>query len=71
MDKDKENKNAASDGENNDGFKENEGDNYLAEGLCLGMSFGLAAGQLVFDNIGIGMVVGMCLGMAVGANIKK
>ena len=63
MDKDKENK--------NDGFKENEENNYLAEGLCLGMSFGLVMDQLVFDSIGIGMVVGMCLGMAVGANIKK
>ena len=38
--KDKENKNTEIDDEDNDSFEENEEDNYLAVGMCLGMTIG-------------------------------
>lgn len=47
--------------------KEDQSENYGAEGMCLGMYFGTALG----NNIAIGLPLGMLLGMVIGSSIKK
>ena len=37
--------------------------------MCLGVSLGMAAGSLFFDNMSIGMCLGISLGVAVGSVI--
>ena len=49
----------------------NETGNYMMEGMCFGMPFGVVLDLLLFDNFGVGIGIGMCLGLAVGVGIKK
>ena len=64
---DKENKKIETDDEDNGSSGKNEEDNYLAVGMCLGMTIG----QLLFKNLSVGMGIGMCLGGAIGSSIKQ
>ncbi|WP_234123870.1 hypothetical protein [Clostridium hydrogenum] len=44
---------------------------YMATGLCLGMSIGLAIGQFFFHNALPYMSTGMCVGLAIGVFIDS
>lgn len=57
--------------QNSDNQKTKEEENYMAEGMSIGLCLGLALGELVFGSMTLGMCVGLCLGLAVGAGIKK
>lgn len=45
-------------------------ENYLAEGIGLGIVFGAAFGSL-FDDIGYWISIGMLLGLTIGQAIEK
>ena len=51
--------------------KEDQSENYGAEGMCLGMCLGTAIGTALGNNIAIGLPLGMLLGMVIGSSIKK
>lgn len=52
--------------------KDDGSDNYMAEGMSIGMCLGIAWSMVLGDgNIAIGLSVGMMLGMAIGMSIKK
>ena len=46
-------------------------DNRMAEGMSLGMCFGVAISSSGICDLAIGISLGMLLGMLVGMNIKK
>ena len=59
-------------------IKEKELNNYMAEGIPLGMCFGVCIGVIVgifLDNVPLcitfGIAIGMCLGLGIGSLIKK
>lgn len=59
-------------------IKEKELNNYMAEGILLGMCFGVCIGVVIgifLDNvplcIAFGIAIGMCLGLGIGSLIKK
>lgn len=59
-------------------IKEKELNNYMAEGIPLGMCFGVCIGVVIgifLDNvplcIAFGIAIGMCLGLGIGSLIKK
>lgn len=60
---DKKNKNFEGENSKND-------ENYLAEGIGLGLVFGAALGS-VFDNIAYWTSLGMLFGLIIGQAIKK
>lgn len=60
---DKKNKNFEGENSKND-------ENYLAEGIGLGLVFGAAFGSL-FDDMGYWISVGMLLGLTIGQAIEK
>ena len=52
--------------------KKDDGEgNYMSEGMCIGLALGLAFGQSVFHNAGIGMCMGLSIGMLLGMSIPK
>lgn len=59
-------------------IKEKELNNYMAEGIPLGMCFGVCIGVVIgifLDNvplcIAFDIAIGMCLGLGIGSLIKK
>ena len=50
--------------------KQNQ-ENYMALGMCFGVSIGGLIGYIVFSNFSLGMCFGLSLGMAIGITIKK
>ena len=59
-------------------IKEKELNNYMAEGIPLGMCFGVCIGVIVgifLDNVPLcitfGIAIGMYLGLGIGSLIKK
>lgn len=46
-------------------------ENYLLEGMTLGMCFGLMIGNLFDGNIALGLSLGMLVGEAIGASVKR
>lgn len=59
-------------------IKEKELNNYMAEGIPLGMCFGVCIGVVIgifLDNVPLcitfGIAIGMCLGLGIGSLIKK
>lgn len=59
-------------------IKEKELNNYMAEGIPLGICFGVCIGVIVgifLDNVPLcitfGIAIGMCLGLGIGSLIKK
>lgn len=53
--------------------KEKPRQDYSAEGMCLGMGFGvtLATAFGGAENLGLGLSLGMLVGMAIGACVEK
>ena len=52
--------------------KDDGSDNYIIEGMSIGMCLGIAWSMVLGDgNISIGISVGMMIGMAIGMSIKK
>lgn len=62
---------AVSSAKNHDEKHEKDDDNYMAEGISIGMCLGAALGSIFADEMAVGIGIGMMLGMAVGINIKK
>jgi hypothetical protein len=48
-----------------------EEDNFMAAGMCLGMSFGGLIGWMLFDDYVIGMCIGLLLGLVIGMPKRK
>ena len=53
------------------GDEKKSGENRMAEGMSLGMCFGVAISSSGVCDLAIGISMGMLLGMLVGMNIKK
>lgn len=51
--------------------KENDADNYLSEGMCVGMSLGIVVSTSRNFNLGLGISLGMLIGETIGFLIKK
>lgn len=51
--------------------KQDPGETYGTEGMCLGMCMGTAIGTSLGNNTGLGISLGMLIGLAIGTCIKK
>jgi len=51
--------------------KQTSKDNYLAEGMCLGLAFGSMIGALFPSQLGLCLSLGMLIGEAIGSCFKK
>ena len=51
--------------------KQKSKDNYLAEGMCLGLAFGSMIGALFPSQLGLCLSLGMLIGEAIGSYFKK
>jgi hypothetical protein len=51
---------------------ETQNGNYMAVGMCFGMSFGvMIASAFQISNLGYGMLAGLIVGMLIGMCIKR
>lgn len=46
-------------------------DNYMSEGMCIGMSLGVVFGTTGIFDLGTGISLGMLVGLVIGMYIKK
>ncbi|MDO5812064.1 MAG: hypothetical protein Q4Q31_03110 [Bacillota bacterium] len=51
--------------------KQTSKDNYLIEGMCLGLVFGSMIGALFSSQLGLCLSLGMLIGEAIGSYFKK
>lgn len=51
--------------------KQTSKDNYLVEGMCLGLAFGSMIGVLFSSQLGLCLSLGMLIGEAIGSYFKK
>lgn len=54
-----------------EGKKNDEYDNYMAEGMSFGMCIGVTLGSIGFIDLSMGISLGMVIGLVCGMNIKK
>lgn len=51
--------------------KQTTKDNYLVEGMCLGLAFGSMIGAMFSSQLGLCLSLGMLIGEAIGSYFKK
>lgn len=51
--------------------KQTSKDNYLVEGMCLGLAFGSMIGAMFPSQLGLCLSLGMLIGEAIGSYFKK
>lgn len=51
--------------------KQTSKDNYLIEGMCLGLAFGSMIGAIFSSQLGLCLSLGMLIGEAIGSYFKK
>lgn len=51
--------------------KKSKKNDYISEGMCIGMSLGILFSTMLNINLCLGLSIGMLIGEAIGISIKK